>query len=242
MLSVGLKSNSRRWYRSGYKTEELCLSPPAFDMLGSTYERDHARWEGEEGRCLRVSLPPHVLQRHFPDDSTQFDMETRFENIDYPLRNTILALAAEMRAGFPNGEMYAEGLSWAALGWLHANYRKVQKVFKREQTLTRSKQQRIIDFIEASIDSTISVDQLAALVNISPSHFFPLFRRVFGVTPYQYVMKKRIERVACILKTEPDRSLSEIALATGFSNQAHMINVFKRFKHQTPLRWKLSNL
>ena len=193
------------------------------------------------GAASGLVLPPSVLQRYFSDDSTPFDMETRFENVDHPLRNTILALASELRAGLPNGEMYAEGLSLSVLGWLNTHYRKVQKVSGKAQTLTRKKQQRIVDFIEASIDSNISVDQLAALVNISPSHFFPLFRRVFGVSPHQYVMKKRIEKVAYILKTEPDRPLSDIAIATGFSSQAHMINVFKRFKHQTPFRWKLGN-
>lgn len=237
-LLIGISANVRRWYRSGRKTVELCLPPPSFDILGATYERDYGRWEGEEGTCLKVSLPPSVLQRYLPEDATRFDLETRFENIDHRLRNTLLALAAEIRAGLPNGQMYAEGLSLATLGWLNTHYRKTPKASPRGQILTRNQQQRIENYIEAALDTTISVEQLAALVNVSPSHFFPLFRSAFGVPPHQYVMKKRIEKVAYLLKTEPDRSITDIAIATGFSSQAHMTKVFKRFKQQTPLRWK----
>ncbi len=237
-LIIGINANVQRWYRSGCRTLHLDAPPPAFDVLSSTYERDHGRWEGEEGRCLKVSLTPQVVERFLPESGGSFDLETRFSAIDSQLRTTVLDLAQELKAGLPNGLMYAEGLSLMVMGWLNAHYRKRGCLETKVQKLSARQQQRLDDYIEDYLDTNISVDDLASLVNISPSHFFLLFRSSFGMTPHQYVMKKRIDRVARLLRAEPERSISDIAVVSGFSSQAHMTKVFKRLKQQTPSRWK----
>lgn len=238
ILSIGVKANVRRWYRSGKKTLELRESPPAFDIYGASYERDYGCWRGEKGSCIKVSLTPAVIRRYLPDYAPYFDLETCFEHRDTHLRETILSLVHEIKTGLPNGIMYAEGLSIIALGWLNRHYRKQQKVPKTYQKLSAKEQQRIKDFIEVSLDGGITVEKMATLIGSSPSHFFLLFRSTFNMTPHQYVMKRRIARVAQLLKAEPERTITDIAIATGFSSQAHMTHVFKRYMKQTPSRWK----
>ena len=237
-LIIGVSANVRRWYRSGCRTIELDAPPPAFDVLGATYERDYGRWDGEEGSCLKVSLTADVLQRYLADDASYFDLETRFAATDHQLRSIILTLVEEIKAGLPNGLVYAEGLSLVALGWLNKHYRKKGKEVSNGQQLSVRQKHQINDYIDACLGTNISVEKMASLVNVSPSHFFLLFRSSFGMPPHQYVMKKRVEHVAYLLRSEPERSISDIAIATGFSSQAHMTKVFKRFKQQTPSRWK----
>ena len=238
-LIIGVSANVKRWYRSGCHTLELDAPPPAFDILGSAYERDHGRWDGEEGSSLKVTLPESVLQRYLPEQAHCFDMETRFAVTDHQLRDTLIALATEFKQGLPNGLMYAEGLSLMALGWLNAHYSYKGKQNSAGQKLSVRQKQQIDDYIYSSLGEAITVDKIAALINISPSHLFLLFRSSFGMPPHQYVLKKRVERVAQLLKSEPERSISDIAIATGFSSQAHMTKVFKRFMQQTPSRWKV---
>ncbi len=239
LVFIGLNAQVKRWYRSGGKTIELTAPPPSFDILGADYERDYGRWEGENGNCIKVSLEPSLIRRYFPDEAHLFNLETRFENRDDQFRHTILQLVDEIRAGLPNGTMYAEGLSLAALGWLNSHYKVKGTDSKSPGKLTLRHQQRIDDYIDASLSTDITIEKLASLVNISPSHFFLLFRLVYGIPPYQYVMRKRVEKAAELLKTEPERSISDISIATGFSSQAHLTKAFKRYKNQTPYRWKM---
>ncbi len=239
ILSVGINANVRRWYRSGCKTIELNEPPPAFDILGSTYERDYGRWEGEKGSCLKVSLTPAVMQRYFPEEAPFFDLETRFAHTDTQLRELLLSLAHEIKTGLPNGVMYAEALSMAVIGWLSQHYRASKNSPRRtSRKLSPRHQSRIEAYVEEFLDTDITVDKLAALAGISPSHFFLLFRASFGLPPHQYMMKRRVEKAARLLKSEPDRAISDIAISTGFSSQAHLTKIFKRYMKQTPLRWR----
>ncbi|WP_029913653.1 helix-turn-helix transcriptional regulator [Pelobacter seleniigenes] len=238
VLVFGLKGSAKRWYRCGSRKLTLHTGVPEFDIYGATYERDYARWENEPGSCLRLSLTPSVLQRYLPEQSFQFDLETSYLNIDKPLRDTVLLLANEFKSGHRNGSLYAEGLSLSILGWLNKHYAIKKNISKVPQKLTPRQQMQIRDFIEMAMESDLTIERMASELNISPSHFSVLFRSSFGVPPHQYVMKRRLDRAAYLLRAEPERSIMDIAIATGFSSQAHMTFAFKRYMKQTPACWK----
>jgi len=98
----------------------------------------------------------------------------------------------------------------------------------REKTLAR---------IEASIASGISVDELAHSVAMSPSTFARAFKRAVGVSPHQYLIARRIE-IAKHLLERTHFSISEIALETGFSSQAHFTNRFREHVEMTPRQYR----
>lgn len=96
---------------------------------------------------------------------------------------------------------------------------------------------RVLAFIRANLDRTISVDDLAREAGISPSHFGRLFKDTVGETPMQYVLAYRIEQAIGMMK-DPKRQLGDIALACGFADQAHFSRSFKQVTGQTPRQYR----
>lgn len=92
-------------------------------------------------------------------------------------------------------------------------------------------------FIDANIARNIAIEELAALARLSPSHFSKRFRARFGLSPYNYVLARRVE-LAQQMMTGSQDSLSEIALSCGFSDQAHFSRVFKRVTGDSPNAWR----
>jgi len=103
--------------------------------------------------------------------------------------------------------------------------------------LSAEHMRRIRDFVEANLGSDIGLADLAGQVGLSPHYFSLLFKRSFGVSPYRYVVARRIERARRRLaaRTVP---ISEIALELGFSDQSHFCRVFRAFFGTTPKRYR----
>lgn len=78
------------------------------------------------------------------------------------------------------------------------------------------------DYIHTHLDEEIRVTELADIVDMSRYHFANLFKQTMGISPYQYVLRQRVEQAKRLLKQQ-DLSLAEIASACGFANQSHFI-------------------
>jgi transcriptional regulator GlxA family with amidase domain len=95
----------------------------------------------------------------------------------------------------------------------------------------------VIGTIQEKIAEPVSVSLLSSIVGLSRSHFSQAFRTSVGRSPHAHIVQLRIERaMALMLQTE--LPLSEIALLTGFSDQAHFSNKFRRTAGITPMRWR----
>lgn len=91
----------------------------------------------------------------------------------------------------------------------------------------------IINYIENNLHAAIDLEQLAAENNYSYDRFRHLFKQQFGVSPYAYLTKKRIEYSKFLLSHSP-LSLSSIAYDCGFNSQSQFSNVFKKYTGITP--------
>lgn len=100
---------------------------------------------------------------------------------------------------------------------------------------------RVVSFLTMRIDSSVRVSDLAAEVNLSPSHFARAFTIRLGLSPYTFIMKLRIERASELLLAS-DKSLAEIAFNCGLADQAHFSRLFRRFFGTTPSRWRREQL
>ena len=96
---------------------------------------------------------------------------------------------------------------------------------RAKRGLSQGALQRIDEYIEAHLDSALDIGQLAAIVRMSSSHFTRSFHRSVGVTPHRYVIQNRVMRARELLTTTK-LPLTEIALATGFSDQSHFSRRF----------------
>ncbi len=83
----------------------------------------------------------------------------------------------------------------------------------------------------------IEVMQLASLTHLSVSQFDRRFKRLYQMTPMQYVLRVRIN-AACQALTTSDRTIAEIALATGFYDQSYFTKQFRKQLAQTPTEYR----
>jgi AraC family transcriptional regulator len=107
----------------------------------------------------------------------------------------------------------------------------------RASRLSPAQRRSISDYVRENLANDISVTELAAIVCMSPAHFTRLFRESFGITPYRFVMRERIEGAKSML-AETKLSASQVATAFGFSSQSHFLKVFRQFAGVGPKQYK----
>ena len=99
--------------------------------------------------------------------------------------------------------------------------------------------QRVLDYIEAHLEKNISVQALAEIAGLSKFHFVRTFKQSKGLTPHDYMLLCRVRRAQHLL-SGTDLPLSEIALATGFSDQSHCARRFREQIGITPSQYRRS--
>lgn len=107
----------------------------------------------------------------------------------------------------------------------------------RMNALPKWRLQRVDEYIATRYDRVISLSDLAKAAGLSKMHFAAQFRVATGFRPREYILNHRVAHAKLLLSTT-DTSLVQVALAVGFSTQAHFTTVFKRFSGQTPGRWR----
>jgi AraC family transcriptional regulator len=99
------------------------------------------------------------------------------------------------------------------------------------------KKRRVTAYIDANLAEPIRVSNLAALLDLSESHFSRAFRCTFGTSAHEYVTRRRIE-VAQSLMLQSREPLCAIALRCGLCDQSHFSRVFRRVVGETPYAWR----
>ncbi|MEZ5096694.1 MAG: helix-turn-helix transcriptional regulator [Nocardioides sp.] len=99
---------------------------------------------------------------------------------------------------------------------------------------------RAKDLADARYADALSVADLAAAARLSPAHFSRKFKRAFGETPYQYLLSRRLERAAALLRTT-DRTVLEICLAVGLSSIGSFTTSFGRMFGMTPTAYRAAH-
>ena len=103
-------------------------------------------------------------------------------------------------------------------------------------------QRRKIDrYIREHLERPIQIEELAEQMPLSVSHFCRAFKESFGDTPHAYLIRLRLESAQAMMLAT-DEPLSQIALASGFSDQAHLSKQFRRVLGATPSDWRRRNL
>jgi AraC family transcriptional regulator len=96
---------------------------------------------------------------------------------------------------------------------------------------------KVGEYIERHLEAPIHVEDLAKLVSLSTSHFCRAFRESFGQAPHSYIMRRRLERAQELMLATPE-PLSQIAITSGHTDQAHLIRRFRQHMGETPNAWR----
>lgn len=96
---------------------------------------------------------------------------------------------------------------------------------------------RVTEYLEAYLDQALGLAELAAVAGYSPRHFARLFRGATGLSPHQYVIRRRVERAKLLLATT-NLPLARVALDVGFAHQSHLAAHFRRLVGVSPARYR----
>ncbi|MFN7776297.1 helix-turn-helix domain-containing protein [Flavobacterium sp.] len=90
-----------------------------------------------------------------------------------------------------------------------------------------------ITYIEEHLNNKIKIADLARVANWHNYHFIRMFTKTMGMTPYQYILNRRIEKAKALL-VETEYSILSIAYDLGFQSQASFSTTFKKWVNTTP--------
>lgn len=96
---------------------------------------------------------------------------------------------------------------------------------------------RARDLADARYFEPLGVDDLAAAAGLSRAHFSREFKQAFGVSPHAYLLTRRLERAAALLRTT-DRSVADICLSVGLQSIGSFTTSFSRTYGQSPTSYR----
>jgi AraC-like DNA-binding protein len=98
---------------------------------------------------------------------------------------------------------------------------------------------RAKDLADARYFEPLGVDDLARAAGLSRAHFSREFRRAFGEAPHAYLLTRRLERAAALLRTT-DNSVAEICFSVGLQSVGSFTTSFSRTYGQSPTAYRAS--
>jgi len=207
---------------------------------------DLALCHRHEGEWVGLMNVPH-LQFGISDaalmassDGAYGEVELRPSRKFADSRLSALAAAAraEMAAGFPNGRLFLDSVEQAmavALVKGHAVRHRPVQIYRGG--LGSARLRRIKELVHAKTGDDLSLDEMAQSIGLSTAHFARMFRKSTGETPYQFVLRQRVERATAMLGA-PDARILDVAVACGFKTQQHFAKVFRDACGVSPTQYR----
>jgi AraC family transcriptional regulator len=162
--------------------------------------------------------------------------------LDDPLvEQTVRAIVAELLRETASGRLLVETLALSLVARLAYSYGATSANIADHTSgaIDGVRLRRVMDYIADEIEADLSVERLAEIACLSRFHFSRAFKKAVGVAPHRYVAQRRFEHAVSLL-VGTRRSLSDIALACGFSSQGNFSRAFFRACGITPGRYRAS--
>ncbi|HEX8265629.1 MAG TPA: AraC family transcriptional regulator [Pyrinomonadaceae bacterium] len=200
------------------------------------------RWRqgGKPNKALYFFLEPQFLKTIA--ESFNFKQPAMIEPAigidDEQLRYLALSLLCEMRNANILGQFYAETLAKAFAMQIvrqYSHFREVRVAPPSIGGLAPFKLRKALGFIDENLEceEDLSLEKIAGEVGMSYFHFSRTFKQSMGVSPNNYITRRRIE-LAKKLLAYSEAPIADIALQVGFASQSHFTTMFRRQTGMTP--------
>lgn len=193
------------------------------------------RWDAKV-ELLLLAINPTLINQiaEEMDRPGKVELIPHFQFRDELLQQLIRSLNAEFEQDLPPDSVYVQSLTHTLIAHLIKKYSVAELTQSNENYgLAPRKLALVTNYINDHLGETLSLEAIAKVVQISPSHFITMFKQSTGLTPHQYVMTQRIEK-AMVLLTQSRLPISDIARQTGFADQSHLTRLMRRYTGLTP--------
>lgn len=221
--------------RNNERNHTFVRSSGMIDLLPRGTRIKEIRWTGDTSQCVSVGLPAATLRQLFGAAPIQLDAKNGpiYGVYDSHVMDLGTRLKLQAESGAPFGPSYAQGLSIALSAYIAQRFNPQTVKEPSVTSLSSAQRTLLLDYIERNLGNDLSIVNLSGLLGYTPDHFSRLFRRAFDITPHRYITQRRVEKAKSMLR-DTQQTLTNVALACGFSSQAHLSVIFKRFAGTTP--------
>lgn len=210
--------------------------------------------EGTQSLWVYLFVDPEELFKNLfrTSDKNLESPLSSFENFnfilnrnDYPKVYTLLStIVDEMKQQLPNYQDSVKGLMlslYIELLRIHTTEEKPQLIPNSEHVGHAFTIAPVLEYIYKNYMLPINIDQLAALCNLSTTHFRRTFHETMGTTPLDFVNSTRIDE-ACRLLRSTDDSILEISEKVGFHSISSFNRCFSKLMETSPRSWRNQTL
>lgn len=192
-------------------------------------------WDTEaEFLLLRLEPKLFTCAVYESVDANHAQIAPQLKICDPLIQQIGLALKAELEIDGLSDRLYAESMANALAVHLLRHYStRRREIRSYSGHLPSDKLQQALDYIHAHLVEDLSLESIATELGMSQYYFARLFKQSTGYSPYQYVIKHRIERAQELMMQE-QQSIANIALQVGFASQSQFGRHFKRLTGVTP--------
>jgi len=233
--NLGLMSLNSQLYRS--KPDTTFYLPPMIPH--------HEIADQRPSRFIAMFISENLLQEicneyGLPGDQLQ---APRLFQTPHTLLDTIKLFMEETRSNYPGQKRVLEGIT---LRIIHILVRtlcniETEKSINPELITENFRINRVLNYIHENLAEKITIEQLASIAHLSPSHFAQIFRRETKETPHRYLLLTRLLHSQKLI-LEGKLNLTEIAYQCGFSSSSHFTTAFQKEFSLSPSDFKKRGL
>jgi AraC family transcriptional regulator len=188
-------------------------------------------------RHLTLEFDRPVLAEMWADDTSLTDAFAPRPAFSHPgIMHLAKFLADECTTLEPHSRLYGDTLSIALLLALSKLNGSTCEPIARGR-LAPCQLRRVTQYVDAHLAEEIQLKTLADMVGLSRSHFSRAFKVSTGLAPHRWQLQARIAKAKRLL-LESDHPIAQIAIDTGFADQAHFTRTFGRAAGESPRAWQ----
>ena len=227
--------------------KEYKIEPDSIFIFASNEPHCITNVDNEGLNIINLHFEPKYLWGNSIDSLSEesinicFSHNKSFENKIKPtdtveLKELFLKIKTELSEGKSEYQLIVKSLLNIFLVTLIRDFDYAEKSIPLSRDRLHSFR-RGIKYIDDNLCEKISLSQLSEAVGISPNYFCTLFHNISGLTIWDYINSKRIDKAIYLLHTE-NMNILNIALECGFNNTANFNKIFKKYTDMTPSEYR----
>ena len=231
--------------RGGGQLQKANAIPGTIWICPAGIREEEIHLFGDIKECIHLYIPA----KPFSDSALkEFDVDPNNLQLRYEggfhdglIEQIARSIVTEMDSESPTSGLIIDTLQTALAAHLVTNYSNLSPKKTRlacaAGALDQKRLDRVRDFISSNIEHNITLKELANEACLSPYHFARAFKAAVGVPPHRYIVDLKLNFAKRMI-TNSSTPFSQIALMTGFSNQAHFSRTFKQLTGLTPSEYR----
>lgn len=235
--STDVTVRTERWF-DGRRQQEQIGGENNIALIPATVKH-RVNWDRESCFSLIFIEPDRLIQIAYESVKVErVKLIPHHAMHDSAIAQIGRLLTTELQANQFGSRLFVDSLTLALSIHLLRHYSEFQQPLREDfGGLPQRKLQSAIAYINDHLGEDLSIAAISQELEMSQYYFSRLFKQSMGTSPYQYLMRQRIERAKQLLRTT-SLSVAAIAVQVGFANQNQLAIQFRKFTATTPSNYR----